>query len=57
MDKFLTEACSPTENLACGESQTNAREMVSPERRTEVKAQYLNQWQSSWDAMGEAKSS
>jgi hypothetical protein len=52
MDKFLTEACSPTEKLACTESQKNTSEVVSPEKHTEAKAQYLNQWQSSWDAMG-----
>ncbi|KAJ0121633.1 hypothetical protein J7T55_008800 [Diaporthe amygdali] len=54
MTQFLTEACSPTERLACSKPQENNGHKSSRNGSTEVMGQYLNQWQSSWDAMGEA---
>lgn len=54
MDKFLTGSCSSTEKLACTDTQENKSEESSTHKRTEATSQYLNQWQSSWDAMGGA---
>lgn len=54
MDKFLTGTCSPTEKLACTNIQGNKSEEASPHKHTEATSQYLEQWQSSWDAMGGA---
>lgn len=57
MNRFLTEACSPTEKYGCSESQTKPAQKISTHGSAEAMGHYLTQWQSSWDAMGGATGS